>query len=77
MKNILYMSGAAVNAGDFLIEKRALALLKKFIPDVKLTVTCRVGKDYTDQLDYLNSFEAIVFAGGPIYQTDIYPRAIP
>ena len=77
MKKLLYMSGAVVNAGDFLIEKRALALLHHLIPEASLTIACRVGKDYTDQLEYLNSFDGIIFAGGPIYQISIYPNAIP
>ena len=77
MKNVLYMTGAAVNAGDFLIEKRAKALLKKFIPDIELTTEIRVKKDYSDRIDYLNSFDAILFPGGPLYQLEIYPNAIP
>ncbi|MCR4619455.1 MAG: polysaccharide pyruvyl transferase family protein [Paludibacteraceae bacterium] len=77
MKNILYMTGAVINAGDFLIEKRMIALLTKFMPDIKITKTCRVGISYDDRLDYLNSFDAIIFAGGPIYQNSIYPKAIP
>lgn len=77
MKNILYMTGAVINAGDFLIEKRMIALLTKFMPDIKITKTCRVGISYDDRLDYLNSFDAIIFAGGPIYQNTIYPKAIP
>lgn len=43
MKNILYMTGAVVNAGDFLIEKRALALLNYFIPKCKTVIAPRVG----------------------------------
>lgn len=77
MKNILYMTGAVINAGDFLIEKRMLALLERFMPDAKITKVCRVGVDYNNQLDFLNSFDAIIFAGGPIYQRSIYPNAIP
>lgn len=77
MKKILYMSGAVVNAGDFLIEKRAKALLNKFIPNIELTTEIRVKKDYSDRIDYLNSFDAIIFPGGPLYQLGIYPNAIP
>ena len=77
MKNVLYFSGAAVNAGDFLIEKRAKALINRFAPDVVLTSLNRVKIDYSDRIDYLNSFDAILFAGGPIYQLSIYPNAIP
>ena len=76
MKNVLYMTGAVVNAGDFLIEKRAKALLKKFIPNIELTTEVRV-KTYSDRIDYLNSFDAILFPGGPLYQLGIYPNAIP
>jgi len=77
MKNVLYMSGATVNAGDFLIEKRAKALINRFAPNVALTSLNRVKIDYSDRIDYLNSFDAILFAGGPIYQPSIYPNAIP
>ncbi len=77
MKNVLYMTGAVVNAGDFLIEKRSKALLKRFIPDIELTTEIRVNKNYSDRVDYLNSFDAILFPGGPIYQLSIYPAAIP
>lgn len=77
MKNVLYMTGAVVNAGDFLIEKRTKALLNKYIPNIELTTEIRVKKDYSDRIDYLNSFDAILFPGGPIYQLDIYPNAIP
>ena len=77
MKNVLYMTGAVKNAGDFLIEKRAKALLEYFIPNIKLTTENRVKIDYSDRIDYLNSFDAILFPGGPIYQLGIYPNAIP
>lgn len=77
MKKILYMTGAVRNAGDFLIEYRTKAILKKFMPETELITENRVSIDYSDRIDYLNSFSAIVFPGGPIYQPQIYPNAIP
>ena len=71
------MSGAVINAGDFLIEKRAIQLLKHFIPEAQISILNRVKIDYSDKIDYLNSFDGIVFAGGPIYSPDIYPKSIP
>ena len=46
------MSGAVINAGDFLIEKRAIQLLKHFIPDANISIQNRVRADYSDKLDY-------------------------
>jgi hypothetical protein len=71
------MGGAVINAGDFLIEERTKALLRYFIPDAEITTLQRVRKDYDDSINYLNSFDAILFAGGPIYQPNIYPSSIP
>lgn len=71
------MSGAVINAGDFLIEKRAIQLLKHFIPEAQISILNRVKIDYSDKIDYLNSFDGIIFAGGPIYSPDIYPKSIP
>ena len=66
-----------MNAGDFLIEKRTLELLREFVPNSEITIANRVGVDYSERVDFLNSFDVILFAGGPIYQKDIYPQAIP
>ena len=71
------MSGAVINAGDFLIEKRSLALIKHFLPDVETTVLNRVTNDYSNRIEQLNSFDAIIFSGGPLYQPGLYRKGIP
>ena len=77
MKRICLMSGAVINAGDFLIEKRSLELIKHFIPDSEVTILNRVTEDYSDRVDLLNSFDAIIFGGGPIYQAGVYRKSLP
>lgn len=77
MKNICYMSGAVINAGDYLIEKRTIQLLKKFIPDANISILNRVNIDYSTKLDYLNSFDGIIFAGGPMYALNLNQTGIP
>ena len=62
LKHICLMSGAVINAGDFLIEKRALALIQHFIPEARVTVLNRVTTDYSNRIDELNAFDAIIFA---------------
>lgn len=71
------MGGAVINSGDFLLEKRSHELIRHFIPDSEITVLNRVTEDYSDKIDYLNSFDAIIFAGGPLYQPGLYRRQIP
>lgn len=71
------MSGAVINAGDFLIEKRALALIQHFIPEARVTVLNRVTTDYSNRIDELNAFDAIIFAGGPLFQPGLYRKGIP
>lgn len=77
MKKICLMSGAVVNAGDFLIEKRTKELINHFLPDSEVTVLKRVGVDYSDRIEELNSFDAILFSGGPLYQPNLYLRQLP
>ena len=71
------MSGALLNAGDFLIEKRSKELIHRFLPEYEIDTLNRVHEDYTDRIDLLNQYDAIIFAGGPLYQHGIYPKAIP
>ena len=77
MKKFIILSGAYINAGDFLIEKRSKELLMHHIPDAKISVLNRVNVDYSDRIEFLNSFDAIIFAGGPIYHPSIYPKSLP
>ena len=57
------MSGAFVNAGDFLIEDRCKALLEKFVPNAEVDVLKR-NVSYDDKIDCLNSYDALIFGGG-------------
>lgn len=77
MKKICLMGGAVVNAGDFLLEKRSYDLIRHFIPDSEITVLNRVKEDYSNKVDHLNSFDAIIFAGGPLYRPGLYRHQIP
>lgn len=77
MKKICLMSGAVINSGDFLIEKRSLALIKHFIPDSEVTILNRVTEDYSNRIDALNTYDAIIFSGGPLYQPGLYRKGIP
>ncbi|MCD7921116.1 MAG: polysaccharide pyruvyl transferase family protein [Clostridiales bacterium] len=71
---IALMSGAYVNAGDFLIEHRCKELLEKLLrADVTI---CRRDESYDSRTDELNSFDGIVFGGGPLLQ-NIYPGKMP
>ena len=71
------MGGAVINAGDFLLEKRSFELIRHFMPDSEITMLNRVTEEYSDKIDYLNSFDALIFAGGPLYQPGLYRHQIP
>ena len=45
LMKICLMSGAVINAGDFLIENRAHALINHFIPGSEVTILNRVTED--------------------------------
>lgn len=45
MKNVLYMSGAIVNAGDFQDELFKQSFRSLFYHDIKLTTEIRVNKE--------------------------------
>ncbi len=71
------MTGAILNAGDYLIDKRVKELILHFIPDVEITELNQVKQDYSDKLDFINSFDALFFRGGPIYCHGLYPNELP
>lgn len=73
---IALMSGAYVNAGDFLIEHRSIELLKTFTDASKIDILKR-DISYDDEIDRLNNYDMIIFGGGPGYQENIYPDRIP
>lgn len=73
---IALMSGAYVNAGDFLIESRVKLLLERFLEGADVHILKRNIK-YDNKIDELNSYDLIVFGGGPGYRKNIYPQSIP
>lgn len=73
---IALMSGAYKNAGDFLIEKRSREILQFCYPEAEIDIFKR-NISYDDKIDELNSYNAIVFGGGPGFQKDIYPSKTP
>lgn len=73
---IALMSGAYVNAGDFLIEQRCRELLETNIDNAQIDVFKR-NVSYDDRIECLNSYDLIVFGGGPGFQARIYPDKIP
>ena len=60
----LVLSRPIVNAGDYLFTERSLILLRHLRPDIEF-ISGHVS-DGID-IDYLNSFDAIIVAGGPIF----------
>lgn len=76
MKKIALMSGAYVNAGDFLIEQRCQKLLERFINNAEIHILKR-NLSYDDSIDELNQYDLILFGGGPGYQKNMYPNRMP
>lgn len=70
------LSGAYINAGDFLIVDRTIKLLKYFYPDSEIKIYKR-NKDLSEFLDEINSSTALILAGGPAYLSNLYPNVIP
>ncbi len=77
MKKVCLLSGAVINSGDFLIEKRSLELIKHFLPDSEIKICNRAKEDYSNRIDELNSFDVIIISGGPLYQPGLYGNGIP
>lgn len=73
---VALMSGAYINAGDFLIENRSKALIEKFVKNAEVDILKR-NIAYDDKMDMLNNYELIVFGGGPGFQRKMYPDAMP
>lgn len=67
------LTGSKNNAGDFLIRKRAHELFAALRPDRKI-VEYDGWKPLTEeQLDVVNNSKALVLAGGPALQYNMYP----
>lgn len=73
---IALMSGAYVNAGDFLIEERCKSLLLANISEVHVDIFKR-NISYDDKVDMLNAYDLIIFGGGPGFQKNVYPDKMP
>lgn len=73
---IALMSGAYVNAGDFLIEQRSRRILEKNIAHAEVQIYKR-NIPYDNQIEELNKSDVIVFGGGPGFQNEIYPTKMP
>ena len=71
---ISFLSGAYKNAGDFLIEKRAIAILNYVHKDI--IVKRYLRSDLISKYDEINRTDAIVIGGGPLYAHNI-GSAIP
>lgn len=73
--DIALLTGAYVNAGDFLIEERAEELLKYAIKDVNIHKYKR--NDIYKYINEINDMKAAVFSGGPIYLENIEKYITP
>ena len=67
------LSGAYINAGDFLIVDRTIKLLEHIYPDCEITIYKR-NESLKDELDKINNSDALILAGGPAYVEDAYPN---
>lgn len=74
--NIILLSGAIKNAGDYLIVQRSKELLKHVYPESKIEVVSRKSP-LQNQLEKLNQADVMVFGGGPSYCRNLYPDDIP
>ena len=66
---ISFLSGAYKNGGDFLIEARAIKLLKYVYPEAKIHRFLR--NTIAENIDQINASDCIVFGGGPIYLREL------
>lgn len=74
----LLLHRAVRNAGDFLIRQRARELLRRFRPDGEF-VEGEAWRPLAAQFSrfQLASAAAVIVAGGPGYQSQMYPRTYP
>lgn len=72
----IVLSGAYINAGDFLIVDRTIRLLKEVFPD-SIIKKYKRNEDLNPYLDEINESDALIIAGGPAYSVDLYPNIIP
>lgn len=74
MKFII-LSGAYINAGDFLIVDRTKKILQNIYSNCELIEYPR-NISLDDKLNEINKSDALIIAGGPAYKTDMYPSTI-
>lgn len=72
---VALMGGAYKNAGDFLIENRSRRLIEEIL-NADVTVLKR-NIAYDSKIDELEQYDLIVFAGGPIFNANVYPGGMP
>ncbi|WP_339263843.1 polysaccharide pyruvyl transferase family protein [Solibacillus sp. FSL W7-1472] len=71
------LSGAYKNSGDFLIVERSIKLLKYALgEDIELNIFLR-NQSLDSQIDEINNCDVLVFAGGPGYIQNLYPKVMP
>ena len=73
---IAVLHGAIINAGDFLIKNRAIALLKYFYPDSEIVEYYR-NQSLEEEIPEINTCDILIFAGGPGYCNEFYPMLAP
>lgn len=73
---IALLSGAVKNAGDYLIVERSQCLLRHLLPQSEIKIFKR-NSPLDSQIDEINMFDYIVFAGGPGYLPEMYPDQFP
>lgn len=71
------LTGALINAGDFLITERTKQLLEEVYPNCEVVMYNRKKAFTTDDIELANSCDAIVYAGGPCVKNNLYPNIVP
>ena len=66
---IAQLSGAYVNAGDFLIQDASNALLRRVFPSAEITIYLR--NQISEHFSEIDNADVIVFTGGPLIKEDI------
>ena len=69
------LSGAYINAGDYLIVQRTKELIKNKFPKCELKIYNR-NEDLSDKLEEINKSDGLIIAGGPAYTAEMYPKTI-
>jgi len=77
MNTYAVLTGAINNAGDFLIKKRVMELLKKARPDRKIMEFDRWIPLPENDLEKINNGKALILAGGPAIVKNFYPGIYP